>query len=228
MSHRSYVMKTKAMGEEVASANYQQVPIDLKGALYSQFKTYTDIPKDKKGNNLFTRILAYCDTADEGKDYLCNIIVGEYDKQAYVLDVYYTKASMETTEKETAKRLHEFEVDVAHIESNNGGRGFARTVEKILKDEYKTRRTVVKRFHQSKNKIARILSGSTWIQNNMYFPINWRDKFPEYYSAMISYQKEGKNKYDDAPDATTGIKEKLENKIVKVGAGGNKKVSNWR
>ena len=35
------------------------------------------------------------------------------------------------------------------------------------------------------------------------------DRFPEYYKAMSRYQKEGKNAHDDAPDATTGIAEKI-------------------
>ena len=31
-----------------------------------------------------------------------------------------------------------------------------------------------------------------------------------YYAAMVSYQKTGKNKHDDAPDATTGIAETIQ------------------
>lgn len=207
LSYKSYLGKIKAMGEDIASANYQQEPIDLKGKLYSSFKTYTDLPKDDKGNLLFTAIKSYGDTADEGTDYLCHIIYGVYNKEAYVLDVYYTNAAMEITEPETAKRLFEFKVNIADIESNNGGRGFARSVNRILSELYKSNRTRVKWFHQSKNKIARILSNSTWVMDHVYFPVNWRDKWPEYYSAMAKYQREGKNKHDDAPDATTGVAE---------------------
>lgn len=207
LSYKTYIDKTRAMGEDIASANYQQEPIDLKGRLYSSFKTYEDIPRDNRGNPLFTAIKAYCDTADEGSDYLCNIIYGVYQKEAYALDVYYTKDPMEVTELETAKRLHEFEVNVADIESNNGGRGFARAVERILKEVFKSNKTKIKWFHQSKNKIARILSNSTWVMDHIYFPVNWRDRWPEYYKAMTTYQREGKNKNDDGPDATTGVAE---------------------
>lgn len=202
LSKNSYMMKVAAMGEDIASANYQQVPIDLKGCLYSNFKTYTQLPQ-------FTRICAYTDTADTGSDYLCNIIYGEYNKEAYILDVYYTKEPMEVTEMETARRLYENNVNVADIESNNGGRGFARSVERILKDIFNSNKTKIKWFHQSKNKVARILSNSTWVMDHIYFPTNWRDKWPEYYKAMVSYQREGKNKNDDAPDATTGVAEKI-------------------
>jgi predicted phage terminase large subunit-like protein len=209
LSRESYEMKARAMGIDIASANYQQEPIDIKGRLYSSFKTYTDIPRDEKGSPLFTRISAYVDTADQGNDYLCAIVYGEYAKEAYVLDVYYTKEPMEVTEPNTAKMLYEHQVNIAHIESNNGGRGFARAVERILREKYQSNKTQVEWFHQSKNKTARILSNATWVMNHIYFPVNWMDRWPEYYKAMVTYQREGKNKYDDAPDATTGIAEKV-------------------
>ena len=39
LSYSSYQAKVKAMGLDIASANYQQDPIDLKGRLYNSFKT---------------------------------------------------------------------------------------------------------------------------------------------------------------------------------------------
>ncbi len=203
LSRESYDQKTHSMGADIASANYQQIPIDIKGKLYPSFKTYEKLPGDFRG------IYSYCDTADEGKDYLCNIIYGDFNNEAYVLDVYYTKSAMEKTEPETAKRLTEFHVNDATVESNNGGRGFARSVEKHLRD-MRNYSTIIKWFHQSKNKTARIITKSTWIMEHVYFPVNWRDKWPEYYEAMTTYQREGKNAHDDAPDATTGVAEAFE------------------
>ena len=209
LSRKSYESKVRAMGADIASANYQQKPINLKGKLYNSFKTYVDIPRDVSGRPLFTSIKNYTDTADEGSDYLCSIVYGEYQKEAYVLDVYYTKAAMEVTEPYVAKMLYENDVNIANIESNNGGRGFARAIERILREKHKSNKTRVKWFHQSKNKKARIISNATWIMDHVYFPVNWRDRWPEYFEAMNKYQKEGKNKHDDAPDATTGIAEKV-------------------
>lgn len=216
LSYKSYMDKTRAMGEDIASANYQQEPIDIKGRLYSSFKTYEDVPKDSKGNPLFTVIKAYCDTADEGDDYLCNIIYGVYRKEAYALDIYYTKDPMEITESETARRLYENGVTWADIESNNGGRAFARNVQRILKEKFGWIKTHIHWFHQSKNKIARILSNSTWVMEHLYYPVNWRDKWPEYYKAMTKYQREGENKHDDAPDATTGVAENCDKQGMTV------------
>ena len=87
LSRKSYEDKVRAMGADIASANYQQEPIDIKGRLYSTFKTYDDVPRDSSGHPLFTSIKAYIDTADTGEDFLCAIVYGVYAKEAYVLDV---------------------------------------------------------------------------------------------------------------------------------------------
>ena len=203
LSYKSYLSKAKAMGPEIASANYQQEPIDIKGRLYNEFKTYVDLPKEK-----IVKISAYCDTADTGDDFLCNIIYADCKDSAYILDVIYTKEAMEITEPLVAEAYKKFNVNVADIESNNGGRAFARNIERITRDKgnYKT---VIKWFHQSGNKIARILSNSAWVNNNIYMPVDWKNKWSEFAKDIISYQKEGKNKHDDGPDALTGIAEKM-------------------
>ena len=115
---------------------------------------------------------------------------------------------MEVTENETAERHLRFAVNNAVIESNNGGSGFARNVRRIS-GEIGNNMTNFSWFHQSKNKKARILSNSSWVQNHIYYPVNWRDRYPEYYEAMTKYQREGKNAHDDAPDATTGVAETM-------------------
>lgn len=209
LSYGSYLSKVRAMGNDIASANYQQEPIDLKGRLYTSFKTYTELPKDLQGNLLYSSIRNYTDTADTGGDYLCSINYAVYDNEAYIINVLYTKDGMEITEPATAKMLHDDNVNIADIESNNGGRGFARNVQTELKNKYNSNSCYIRPFFQSKNKQSRILSNSTWVMNHIYFPVNWMDKWPEYYKAMIKYQKEGKNAHDDAPDATTGICEKI-------------------
>ena len=206
LSLEDFEFKTKNMAKEIVYANYQQEPIDIKGRLYSEFKTYVDLPKEK-----IVKISAYCDTADTGDDFLCNIIYADCKDSAYILDVIYTKEAMEITEPLVAEAYKKFNVNVADIESNNGGRAFARNIERITRDKgnYKT---VVKWFHQSGNKIARILSNSAWVNANIYMPIDWKNKWSEFAKDIISYQKEGKNKHDDAPDALTGVAEKTINR----------------
>lgn len=204
LSRKSYEAKIKAMRADIASANYQQEPIDLKGRLYTSFKTYSgELPQFKEIRN-------YTDTADTGEDYLCSINYGvTFANEAYILDVLYTKDPMEVTEPATARMLLEGQVNVADIESNNGGRSFARSIERVLKEILGSNRTVIRWFAQTKNKQARIYSNSAWVMQHVYYPEDWKNRWPEYHNAMIKYQREGKNKHDDAPDATTGVAEKI-------------------
>ena len=99
--------------------------------------------------------------ADTGDDYLCTVVAGIYQGVAYVLDVIYTQADLEETEPDIAYTLNENSVNVGYFESNNGGEGAARSVRRILRLNYPTAPTIVRSFHQSKNKQARILSNST-------------------------------------------------------------------
>ncbi|MEG0471286.1 MAG: phage terminase large subunit [Solibacillus sp.] len=214
LSRRSYESKTRAMRPEIAAANYQQEPIDAKGKLYETLKVYEgELPQFKEIRN-------YTDTADEGSDYLCSINFGvTFNKEAYILDVLYTKDGMVVTEPKTAEILYEGNVRVADIESNNGGLGFSRSVERHLKETHKTNRVRIVPFHQSKNKQARILSNATWVMDHIYFPSDWRNRWPEFFKSMNEYQKEGKNKHDDAQDAITGVAESIISaKKVSVGS----------
>ena len=206
LSRHDFDLKTKNMNKDIILANYQQEPIDIKGRLYNGFKTYTDVPKDDSGKPLFEYILNYTDTADMGSDFLCSICYGMYGPSYYILDVLYTKDAMEKTEPATAEMLGRNNVGNSLIESNNGGRGFARNVERECR-ERGNYHTAVKWFHQSQNKTARILSNSTGVMNNVYMPVNWQERWPEFATDILRYQKEGKNAHDDAPDALTGVYE---------------------
>ena len=215
-SFNSYMKKKRKMSPEIFEANYNQNPFNKKGALYSYFKTYDDVPRLSDGSPAFSHIAAYCDTADEGKDFLCNIIYGVYDMEAYVLHIIYTQDKVEITEKQVAQAYFDYEVNKADIESNNGGKGFARQVEQILKRLFKSNKTIIKWFHQSANKLARIKSNASWVMEHIHYPADWMYRWPEYYKAMTSFKGNGKDDNDDAPDCTTGIAETITGKKKKA------------
>lgn len=199
LSKEDYEFKTKNMNKDIVYANYQQEPIDVKNRLYTKFKTYEKLPPAYY-------IMNYTDTADEGDDYLCSIDYQMYNSEYYILDVIFTQEPMEVTEPAVAKMLTKDNVGNANIESNNGGRGFARNVRKELK-QLKNTHTKVNWFHQGENKVARILSNSTGVMNNIYFPINWEDRWPEFAKHLKHYVRTGKNEHDDAEDCLTGVYE---------------------
>lgn len=199
LNKEDYKLKTKNMNKDIIYANYQQEPIDVKNRLYTVFKTYEKLPPAHY-------IMNYTDTADEGDDYLCSIDYQMYNEEYYILNVIYTQEAMEITEPAVAEMLTKDNVGNANIESNNGGRGFARNVITNLRN-LGNRHTNVRWFHQGENKTARILSNSTGVMNNIYFPINWEDRWPDFAKHLKHYVRTGKNEHDDAEDCLTGVYE---------------------
>lgn len=209
LSNKTYNSLKLNMDPIIFRANYHQEPIDKEGALYKNLKTYDRLPVDSLGNLLFEQIINYTDTADEGSDYLCSIVAGVYNGEGYILDVYYTKEGMEITEPKTAELLVKNNVNLARIESNSGGKGFARNVEREIWETYHTKSITISWFHQSKNKVARILSNSTFVMNHIYFPMNWHIRWTEFYNDIIGFKREGGNIHDDSVDSLTGICEMI-------------------
>jgi len=206
-SAEDLLQKKETLDSHIFEANYQQKPVDLKGALYGEFKTYDVVDFSRA-----ERYINYTDTADEGADYLCSISGVVIDKYVYVTDVYYTDEDMEVTEPETARRLNINNVRECIIESNNGGRGFARNVEKHLK-RFKNKKCVVTWFHQSKNKKTRIIVNATNVMEQVIMPEGWQKKYSEFYKAVSKYQRKGKNDHDDGPDTLTGIVETVNGEV---------------
>lgn len=189
--------------KHVFDSLYQQDPKPSEGLMYeSGFVEYGIKPATQ-----YCIRKAYVDTADTGADYLCAIIYDETEVGNYLVDVLYTQKSMEHTEPELARMLSRHTVEECIVESNNGGRGFARAVEKQcrLMENMKTK---FKWFHQTDNKDIRIYSNSAAVQNLTFMPQGWKKLFPEFSKTILGYLKIGKNKHDDAPDALTGTVEK--------------------
>lgn len=201
LSREDYEAKTREMNLDIVEANYNQKPIDIGGRLYSEFMTWDKRPDGKVFN--------YTDTADTGSDFLCSINYIEHDKEAYITDLVFTDESMEVTESAVAELLFNGEVNEAVIESNNGGRGFARNVESLLASQYGTNRCTIRTVTQTHNKESRILSSSAWVQNHVYMPPNWQKKYPEFYRQVMSYQKKGRNAHDDSVDVLAAIYEAI-------------------
>ena len=202
---RHNLEKLKAVrkrNSHVFESLYQQDPKPLQGLMYEQgFREYDVIPYSAKMVRK-----NYTDTADTGDDYLCSICYTETEDANYVTDILYTQKPMEYTETKTAEMLTKQLTQVAIIESNNGGRGFARNVEKQVRALNNTK-TRFKWFHQKDNKVVRIFSKSADVQNMTYFPRGWDKMWPDFYQAVTTYMKVGKNAHDDGPDALTGMVE---------------------
>lgn len=179
---------------------YQGKPASREGLLYSAFKTYNELPPPAE----IIKRTAYVDTADTGEDYLCAIAyVVAKDGYTYVTDLLYTQEPMEVTEQATANLLTRNDCRSAAIESNNGGRGFARNVQRLAP------RVKVEWFHQSGEKESRILSNSATVQHNILLPSDWSLRFPLFFAHLTAFKRLFRaNSHDDCADAMTGIAER--------------------
>lgn len=204
LNKRSYEIKTRNMNDDIVEAIYNQQPIDVKGRLYEEFGTWEKLPK-------FDIVYAQTDTADKGTDYLCTIVYGVHEGVVYVLGIYFSDEDMTVTENEVAKLLNDLDVSQADFESNNGGGGYARNIERILKEAYKNLKCVITSTHQSANKEARILASSAWVQRNVLFMPSWSALHRDFRKQLMKYQRKGKNAHDDAPDVLATIYERVAN-----------------
>ena len=182
---------------------YQGHPSSREGLLYGDsFIEYSTLPRD------IVKFANYTDTADTGDDYLCSICYTvDTDGIIYIVDVVYSREPMEVTELKVAEMLSQNKTRIAFIESNNGGRGFARAIQRYVPT------TKVEWFHQGANKEARILSHSATALHLLRFPIGWKQRWFELYSHLTTYRRIfHSNRWHDAADVITGIIEKESDK----------------
>lgn len=183
----------------VFDTQYMQNPRPLIGLMYPlAWKTYDTLPVTRRHIRK-----NYTDTADTGADFLCSIDYIETEIGNYVINVLFTDKPMEYTEPATARMITEDNIEWAVVESNNGGRGFMRNVEKNCRMLGNTH-TTLSPLTQTKNKQVRINTHSADVQNMTYFPSGWERRWPKFYNALKGYKKEGGNEHDDAPDCLTG------------------------
>ncbi len=178
---------------------YQGHPSAAEGLLYGDhFLCYDKLPAD------IVRRANYTDTADSGDDYLCSMsYVVDMDGVIYITDLVYSREPMEITEREVAQMLLRSQTRYALVESNNGGRGFARAVQRLAPQ------VKVDWFHQSDNKQARILSNAATVLHNIRFPEHWRQLWPDLYSHLTTYRRQFRsNRWHDSADVVTGIVER--------------------
>lgn len=208
MSRKKFEEAKKTLDPHILKANYYQQPVDIEGRLYNGFQEWTKLP-----DNLI--IKNNTDVADQGKDNLASINWGLHkdndELTVYVTDIYYSPDKAEVTEPQLARMINAGDVTEAEFESNNGGKFFARNIERELK-KLGNYRTVVKWTPQTANKEARILTSSAWIAKHVKMPPNWTSKYPEFASEVLGYVAGGKNEHDDGVDVLATIYERSTNK----------------
>lgn len=204
------LMAKRKLDEVQFECLYQGNPGSAAGRLYSTFKTYTDWREwgtfVSRGN--------YTDCADKGDDNLCSISYikvrsnqirddrGRFVYLFCVTDVIYTDEPIEVTTQSVPMMMNRNATEYAFIESNNGGRAFAKIIEP------KTGATI-KSFTQTHNKESRIITNAGLVTFHIIMPFDWETRFPKFYESVTGFlRKFSANAHDDAEDCLTGIIEK--------------------
>lgn len=208
--------RMRTLNPIVFDTQYMQDPTPKEGLMYSEgFATYSreELPTGAAGFNKWN----YTDTADTGSDDLVSICFINTPEYVYITDILCTDAPMDVTEPKTAAMLTKNQTIEALVESNNGGRGFARNVKRIARTDLRNFKVAIHYFTQTQNKKSRIFAASACVQNDIKFPEGWEKKWPRFHSALMSYRKDNKkkNQHDDAPDCLTGVWEMHSKKMRK-------------
>jgi predicted phage terminase large subunit-like protein len=192
MTTEEYLHKKENISEEIWNAEYMQQPVDIKGRLFENLQVFNDIEAIRNNSE---GSIAYIDVADEGGDFLCLVIAHIVGSFAYVTDVVFTKQNTDFTIPICAETLNKNKVPYCRVETNGMGAIF-------LKSLRKETTTQLIGISNSTNKETRIFMNSHFILSKMKF---YSGLDENYIKAMKAYQHEGKNKNDDAPDATSGL-----------------------
>ncbi len=204
------LLAKKNIDEVQFNCLYQGNPGSAVGKLYGAFKTYIDW-KDygrlvSRGN--------YTDCADKGSDNLCSICYnkvrsdqvrdekGNFVYFFCVTDIIYTDKPIEVTTQSVPMMLNRNATEKAWIESNNGGRAFAKIIEP------KTGASI-ESFTQKDNKESRIITNAGLVTYHIIMPYGWESQYPDFYKSVTNFlRKFSANEHDDAEDCLTGIIEK--------------------
>ena len=129
----------------------------------------------------------------------------------YITDVVFTQEPVEITEGLVAQQIIDNNPDKHVVESNNGGKGFARNVQALIKGRS---RAYIKWQPNTQNKETRMIMKAGKVKAFFWFREDYEpgsdyDKFMQQLTCTL---KMGKNKHDDAADAVTGLAEMIENK----------------
>lgn len=193
--------------ESIWEAEYMQNPIEAKGLLFPKSELMHFKLADLKGEP--DGRIAACDTADKGADDLCAPFGYIYAEKVFIKSVVFTKDPVEVTEPRLAQMILDTKCDKIRIESNNGGRIFAKDVRNIVK--LKKSPCEVYTHPTTDHKETRIIMKSGYIKTHFVFlDESEYKKGSDYWffmKGLTSYKREGGNEHDDAPDGTTILAE---------------------
>lgn len=182
-------------------AKYQGAPYIRQGLVFppDSLLRYNGILPDGQPD----RIIAACDVAWGGDDYLAMPIVYIYgDGSMYCVDVVFSNANKTFTQPAVVGKLLIHRPHQVQFEANNGGTEYAQAVDKMLREKMCVLNISTRRAPGNAPKLSRIIQYAPDIMK-IHF-LDFDHSTPEYRNFiewLCSFVSLGKNVHDDAPDA---------------------------
>lgn len=201
-------LELKAGMDEVSwECVYQQNPMERDGLLFpnSELKRFTQVP-----NSPPDMVIAFCDVAFGGDDFLSFPIAAYWGDDGYVIDVVFRKkARYQITEPMVAGKIVSNGVQNAEFESNNGGEFYAKDVDDMVKNGSTHRCNITTSLAgNKKSKLARIIQYQGDIKN-LYFrdPSSYKpdSEYGLFMTNLTTFVQTGSSLNDDAPDSLAGL-----------------------
>lgn len=203
----AYIDLRKNMDEVSWECVYQQNPMERDGLMFpnSELRRYLSLPKDEPD-----KIVAWCDVAFGGSDYLCFPIGYQYGDDVYIPDVVFKcRADYKVTEPIISGKIIRHGVQMARFEANNGGDFFARDVsDYVRQNSTHTCNITWSRAPSTKSKLARIEQYAPDIKN-FYFKdsslYSVKSDYGQMMQQLTTFLSTGQSPHDDAPDGLAGL-----------------------
>jgi len=206
-------------------AQCQQEPIERDGAVFNSehMKFYNGVLPCEEP----LKIVAACDVALSGKDYLAMPIAYVYeDGSVYIHDVVFNADEKKVTQPQVVSKIMRNNVQSAFFESNAGGEGYKDDIDRILKEhiDFNGGRGInlVSAYAPTdKRKEQRIWDNAETIRQFYFKDTSCRDsEYKKFMINLYSFTINGKNKHDDAPDSLSMLCDYIYNgsgvKVAKI------------
>ncbi len=191
---------------------YMQEPIEREGAVFNpeHMRYYKNLPGGEP-----VKVLAHCDSALGGGDYVSFPVVYYFDNgdgtlSGYCVDVVFDNSEKTVTEPQVAAKIKLHRIHNVHFESNQGGESYAEDVRDMVKAD-KNYKEVLNVYTDwaptTMRKDQRIWDNAQAIRELYFLEPELRDaQYRKFMQNLFSFTM-GKNKHknDDAADSLSGL-----------------------
>ena len=192
-------------------AQCQQEPIDRTNAVFTPetMQYYDFLPEGEP-----IKVIAHCDVALGGGDFLAFPVAYYYENPdgsltGYIEDVVFDNSEKHVTQPQVVNMIAKHHIKQVHFESNQGGEGYKDDIKRLLKENgYKDVCNITSSWAPvTKRKDQRIWDNAQSIRELRFKDVGHRnDQYRMFLNNLFSFTMNmSRKKHDDAPDSLAGL-----------------------